>query len=109
MSRQSLLQAQPSLFCGAELGPVRYDEVAAGFGAYSELVTEPAEVRPALERAFATGRPACLNVMTDPAQPYRLPGARQRSARERQAEEQSTKEVELPYYGRRKLVGTPTA
>lgn len=94
---------------GAELGPVRYDEVAAGFGAYSELVTEPAEVRPALERAFATGRPACLNVMTDPAQPYRLPGARQRSARERQAEEQSTKEVELPYYGRRKLVGTPTA
>lgn len=88
---------------GAELGPVRYDQVAAGFGAYSELVTEPAEIRPALERAFASGRPACLNVMTDPTQPYRLPGVQQKTARDRREEEQATKEVELPYYGRRKL------
>jgi acetolactate synthase-1/2/3 large subunit len=94
---------------GAELGPVRYDQVAAGFGAYSELVTEPGQVRPAIERAFASGRPACLNVMTDPGQPYRLPGARQKTARERREEEQATKEVELPYYGRRKLTGTPSS
>jgi acetolactate synthase-1/2/3 large subunit len=88
---------------GAELGPVRYDEVAAGFGAHSELVTEPEEIRPALERAFASGRPSCLNVMTDPAQPYRMPGAGQATARQRREQEQATKEVELPYYGRRKL------
>ncbi|MEP7215664.1 MAG: thiamine pyrophosphate-binding protein [Anaerolineaceae bacterium] len=88
---------------GAELGTVRYDEVAAGFGAYSELVTEPTAILPALERAFASGRPACLNVMTDPAQPYRPPGGSQRTARERREQEQATKEVELPYYGRRKL------
>lgn len=88
---------------GAELGPVRYDQVAAGFGAYSELVTEPGDIRPALDRAFASGRAACLNVMTDPAQPYRLPGASQKTASERRAEEQATKEVDLPYYGKRKL------
>jgi acetolactate synthase I/II/III large subunit len=88
---------------GAELGSVRYDLVAAGFGAHAELVTEPAAIRPALERAFASGRAACLNVMTDPAQPYRMPGAAQQTARQRTAEEAATKEVELPYYGRRKL------
>ena len=88
---------------GAELGPVRYDQVAAGFGAYSELVTQPKEIRPALERAFSSGRPACLNIMTDPAQPYRPPGSSQKTARQRREDEQATKEVELPYYGRRKL------
>ena len=30
-------------------------------------MVEPAELRPALERAFASGRPACVNVMTDPS------------------------------------------
>ena len=91
---------------GAELGPVRYDQVAAGFGAYAELVTEPGGIRPALDRAFASGRPACLNVMTDPTQPYRLPGMGTKTASERRDEEQATKEVELPYYGKRKL-GAP--
>jgi thiamine pyrophosphate-dependent acetolactate synthase large subunit-like protein len=26
-------------------------------------VTEPKQIRPALERAFASGKPACINVM----------------------------------------------
>lgn len=88
---------------GAELGTVRYDLVAAGFGAHAEFVTEPEEIRPALERAAASGRAACLNVMTDPTQPYRMPGARPKTAAERKEEEESTKEVELPYYGKRRL------
>ncbi len=87
---------------GAELGPVRYDLVGAGFGAHSELVTEPDEVRPALERAFASGRPSVLNVMTDPTQPYRLPGTPQRAARPRAEDEHAKGEVEVPYYGKRK-------
>ncbi len=49
-----------------ELGPVRYDRAAAGFGCHAEFVAEPADLRPALERAFASGRPACVNVLTDP-------------------------------------------
>ena len=50
----------------SELGPVRYDLAAEGFGVYGELLDDPLEVPAALERAFASGRPACLNVMVDP-------------------------------------------
>jgi len=49
---------------GAVLGPVRYDRLVEALGGYGELVEEPSQIRPALERAFASGRPACLNVMT---------------------------------------------
>jgi acetolactate synthase-1/2/3 large subunit len=49
-----------------ELGPVRYDLAAAGFGCHAEFVTKASDIGPALERAFASGRPACVNVMTDP-------------------------------------------
>ncbi len=46
-----------------ELLPTRYDQVVAALGGYGELVTEPSEIRPALERAYASGKPACVNVM----------------------------------------------
>jgi acetolactate synthase-1/2/3 large subunit len=49
-----------------QLAATRYDLAAAGFGCHAEHVAEPAELRPALERAFASGKPACVNVMTDP-------------------------------------------
>ena len=48
------------------LGATRYDKVVEALGGYGELVTEPGEILPALERAFQSGLPACLNVMTDP-------------------------------------------
>ncbi|OBI45661.1 acetolactate synthase [Mycobacterium sp. E796] len=55
----------------AELRPgTRYDEVARALGAHGELVAAPAELRPALERAFASGLPAVVNVLTDPAVAY---------------------------------------
>lgn len=51
----------------AELRPgTRYDEVARALGAHGELVGAPGELRPALERAFASGLPAVVNVLTDP-------------------------------------------
>jgi acetolactate synthase-1/2/3 large subunit len=51
----------------AELQPeCRYDKVVEDLGGHGELVTKPDELRPALERAFASGRPALVNVMTDP-------------------------------------------
>ncbi len=49
-----------------ELGPTRYDLAAAGFGCHAEHVEEPRDLMPALERALGNGRPACVNVMTDP-------------------------------------------
>ena len=49
------------------LAPTRYDKVVEALGGYGELVEEPDGVLPALERAFASGLPACINVMLDPA------------------------------------------
>jgi acetolactate synthase I/II/III large subunit len=48
----------------------RYDRVVEALGGHGELVTEPAELRPALERAFESGRPALVNVLTDPSVVY---------------------------------------
>jgi len=50
-----------------DLRATRYDLAAAGFGCHSEYVVEPADLLPALERALASGRPSCVNVMTDPS------------------------------------------
>ena len=46
-----------------ELLPTRYDKVVEALGGHGELVTEPKQIRPALERAYASGKPACVNVM----------------------------------------------
>jgi acetolactate synthase-1/2/3 large subunit len=51
---------------GTELGLTRYEKAAEAFGVHAEFVEEGAEIIPAIERAFASGRPACVNVMTDP-------------------------------------------
>jgi acetolactate synthase-1/2/3 large subunit len=47
---------------GCELLPTRYDQVVSALGGHGEHVTTAAELRPALERAFGAGRPACVNV-----------------------------------------------
>jgi acetolactate synthase I/II/III large subunit len=55
----------------AELQPgCRYDEVVRALGGHGELVERPDELRPALERAFASGKPALVNVLTDPSVVY---------------------------------------
>jgi len=59
------------LSVAADLGPrTRYDQVVQALGGYGELVEAPDEIRPALERAFASGLPACLNVICDPDAQY---------------------------------------
>jgi len=55
----------------AELQPeCRYDQVVEALGGHGELVRTPGELRPALERAFASGKPALVNVLTDPSVVY---------------------------------------
>jgi thiamine pyrophosphate-dependent acetolactate synthase large subunit-like protein len=55
----------------AELQPgCRYDQVVRALGAHGELVERPDELRPALERAFSAGKPALVNVLTDPTVVY---------------------------------------
>ncbi|MGB9847179.1 MAG: thiamine pyrophosphate-dependent enzyme, partial [Desulfotomaculales bacterium] len=53
-------------FVGLELGGARYDLIAEAMGGHGEYVTRPEEIGPALERALASGKPACVNVLTDP-------------------------------------------
>ena len=48
----------------------RYDTIAEALGCDAELVSEPGELLPALERAFESGRPALVNVLTDPEVVY---------------------------------------
>jgi acetolactate synthase I/II/III large subunit len=55
----------------AELRPAtRYDEVIEALGGHGELVERPEDVKPALARAFEAGKPALVNVLTDPAVVY---------------------------------------
>ena len=50
---------------GTQLANTRYHEVAAAFGCHARLVTESAALGPAIKEAFASGKPACLNVIVD--------------------------------------------
>jgi acetolactate synthase I/II/III large subunit len=55
----------------AELSPgIRYDKVIEALGGHGELVDEPGEIGPALDRAFATPGVSLVNVLTDPADAY---------------------------------------
>jgi acetolactate synthase-1/2/3 large subunit len=55
----------------AELRPgTRYDLVVDALGGHGELVSEPAQLGPALDRAFATDGVSLVNVVTDPADAY---------------------------------------
>jgi thiamine pyrophosphate-dependent acetolactate synthase large subunit-like protein len=51
---------------GRDLEFSRYDKMAEVFGAHGEFVEKPQDIRPALERANASGKPAVVNVITDP-------------------------------------------
>ncbi len=46
-----------------ELAYTRYDKVVEAFGGHGEFVERPEQLRPALERAAASGKPALINVI----------------------------------------------
>ena len=45
-----------------KLRSTRYDKIVEAMGGHGEHVTEPDQIRPALDRAFASGKPALVNV-----------------------------------------------
>ncbi|MCI0437565.1 MAG: thiamine pyrophosphate-dependent enzyme [Chloroflexi bacterium] len=59
-----------------------YAKIMEGMGGHSERVTDPNEIRPALERAFNSGKPALLDVVTDPNMAYAAMGGRSRQQRQ---------------------------
>jgi acetolactate synthase I/II/III large subunit len=65
------MQALYGYDVAADLQPqCRYDQVVAALGGAGELVTRPADIGPALRRAFDSGAPYLVNVATDPKNTY---------------------------------------
>ena len=65
------MQALYGYDVAADLQPrCRYDEVVAALGGAGEIVTRPDGIAPALRRAFGSGVPYLVNVITDPAIAY---------------------------------------
>ncbi|HET9410266.1 MAG TPA: acetolactate synthase [Candidatus Dormibacteraeota bacterium] len=65
------MQSMLGTSIAADLAPrTRYDKVVEALGGYGELVERPDGIKPALERAFKAGVPACINVICDPAAEY---------------------------------------
>ena len=49
---------------------IRYESIMGAFGGQAEFVDHPEQLQPALKRAMASGKPACINVQVDPYAPY---------------------------------------
>jgi len=54
----------PDRVVGTELSNTRWDLLAESIGGHGEYVDTPEKLQPALERAFASGKPACVNVIS---------------------------------------------
>jgi acetolactate synthase I/II/III large subunit len=50
---------------GCGLLPTRYDQVVTALGGHGEMVDDAAALPAAIERAIASGKPACVNVMIE--------------------------------------------
>ena len=51
---------------GRELGFTAFEKMAEALGAYGEKVEDPNQIRPALERAYDSGKAAVVNVIVEP-------------------------------------------
>jgi acetolactate synthase-1/2/3 large subunit len=86
-----------------QLGDGRYDQVAQGFGCHGEFVEKGDDIGAAVRRALDSGRPACINVITDLDAVFGDTGqSRADVSREEKAEEEpkgkDEKSIEMPYY-----------
>jgi len=59
---------------GSVHAPVRYDEVAIAMGCHGEYVDRASDLRAALERATAAGKPAVIHAAVDPVENETPPG-----------------------------------
>lgn len=56
----------PDATINTDLGEIRFDQVALAMGAHGERVNAPDQLRPALERSVASGKPSVIHVDVDP-------------------------------------------
>ncbi len=52
--------------CGTELGVIHYEKIVEALGGYGEFVDKAEDIAGAVKRALDCGKPACVNVITDP-------------------------------------------
>jgi acetolactate synthase-1/2/3 large subunit len=50
---------------GCDLLPIRYDQAVACLGGHGEFVDNAADLPGAIARALGSGKPACINIMTE--------------------------------------------
>jgi acetolactate synthase-1/2/3 large subunit len=74
------------------LGDTRYSAVAEGFGCHAEYVTRFDEIAPAMERAFRSGKPACVEIIVDETAIHPITLSMLGKAAE------GAREVVIPYY-----------
>jgi len=58
----------------ADLGEIEFDRLGQSMGAHGERVSDPRELKPALQRALASGRCAVVHVDVDPVKHMWAPG-----------------------------------
>jgi acetolactate synthase-1/2/3 large subunit len=56
----------PDRVIGSNLGVIHYEKIVEAVGGYGELVEKDEDIIPAIKRAIESGKPACINVITDP-------------------------------------------
>ena len=69
-----MMRPQGALFgtyVAVDLRQTRYDKMVEALGGHGEFVEKPDEIRPALDRAFASGKPALINVVLKTDREYK--------------------------------------
>lgn len=64
----------PEETIAADLGEIAFDKLGQAMGAHGERVSDPKQLRPALERALGSGRCAVVHVDVDPVKHMWAPG-----------------------------------
>ncbi len=80
------------------LGESRYEQVAEGFGCYGGYADNLEDIRATVEAALASGKPACINVITDLEAVYGDTGTGSSEEAETGRPSSYEDEVEMPYY-----------
>jgi acetolactate synthase-1/2/3 large subunit len=76
----------------SELSGTNYASIAAAFGCHDERVTDFAEIEPAIARAYASGKPSCIEIMIDPDVVHPVTTAALGTISD------ETREIMIPYY-----------
>jgi acetolactate synthase-1/2/3 large subunit len=73
-SAQARVFGREAPWFGSDHSPIRYDQVAIAMGCHGDYVDRASDLRPALERATASGKPAVIHAVVDPVENINPPG-----------------------------------